>query len=359
LPARRAAAQLLHRPASARDPVDVARAIAGAQAQDAYAGPLTFRARSRTLTAADVHRARAEERSLLRTWVMRGTIHLVPSEDAGWLLPLFEPTIENWSRRRLEQLGLPGGEHEKALDAIRRALETEGPITRPEAAERVAAAGVELNSQTRFHISLLAVSSGIACLGQDRGRTSCLVLRRDWLGELPRFDREAALAELARRYLRAFGPATDRDFAAWSGLGLGEVRAGLAGIAGELVEVRVGELPMLALARSPRRPPPKGQVGLLGAFDTYVLGYADRDFAVPHRHRAALKAGGGGWIRPLIVRDGEVIGGWRYARRKGRVEVKIGSPASLPAEVRRAVQREVADIGRFEDAEATLVEGGN
>ena len=290
---------------------------------------------------------------------MRGTIHLVPSEDAGWLLPLFEPTIEKWSRRRLEQLGLPGAKHEKALAAIRRALEAEGPITRPEAADRVAAAGVELNSQTRFHISLLAVSSGIACLGPDRGRMPCLILRRDWLGELPRFDRETALGELARRYLGAFGPATDRDFAAWSGLGLREVRAGLESIAGEIVEVRVGGLPMLALADRRRRTQRSGQVRLLGAFDTYVLGYANRDFAVPHRHRAALKAGGGGWIRPLIVRDGEVIGGWRYARRKGGVEVAIDSTASLPAEVRRAVEREVADIARFEAVEATLAEGAN
>ena len=107
LPRLRAAAQLLHRPAAARRPGRVARAIAGAQAQDVYAGPLTFRSRSRRLTAADVDRARTEERSLLRTWVMRMTIHLIPTDDAGWWLPLFEPVIEKWSRRRLEQLGMP------------------------------------------------------------------------------------------------------------------------------------------------------------------------------------------------------------------------------------------------------------
>ena len=71
----------------------MARAIAGAQAQDTYAGPLTFRSRSRRLTAADIERARTEERSLLRTWVMRRTIHLIPTDDAGWMLPLFEPEI--------------------------------------------------------------------------------------------------------------------------------------------------------------------------------------------------------------------------------------------------------------------------
>ena len=333
--------------------------IGGAQAQDVYAGPLTFRARSSRLTALDVHRARTEERSLLRTWVMRKTIHLIPSEDAGWLLPLFEPMIEKWSRRRLQQLGLTAANQDKALRAIARALEREGPITRSEASERVAAAGVRLDAQTRLHISMLAVTSGIACLGPDRGRQSCLVLRPDWLGEFPRFDRTAALAELARFYLRGFAPATDRDFAAWSGLGLREVRTGLEAIAGELVDVRVGEVPMVALAETRRRLPATGQVRLLGAFDTYLLGYASRDFAVAPRHTAALKEGGGGWIRPVVVRDGEVIGGWRYARKANRIEAAIHSAGSLPAAVRRAIELEVGDIARFEGVETTLITDGN
>jgi hypothetical protein len=284
---------------------------------------------------------------------MRGTIHLIPSDDAGWLLPLFEPGIEEWSRRRLGQLGVSAAEQETALAAIARALEAAGPITRGEAAERVAAAGVELDHQNRHHIGLLAVTSGLACLGPDRGRQSCLALRRDWLGDLPGLEREAALAELARRYLRAFGPATDRDLAAWSGLGLREARSGLQAIAAELAEVRVGGLPMLSLAADRRRPP-TGQVRMLGAFDTYLLGYANRDFAVSPDHRTALKAGGGGWIRPVIVRDGQVVGGWRYSRRGGQVEARVGSPASLPDDVRKAIEGEVADLGRFEGTGATL-----
>ncbi len=111
----RAATQLLHRPGSAKDPAEIARSIAGAQAQDVYAGPLTFRSRTRKLTAADITRARTEERSLLRTWVMRMTIHLIPTDDAGWWLPLFEPGIERWSRRRLSQLGLSPARQDRAL----------------------------------------------------------------------------------------------------------------------------------------------------------------------------------------------------------------------------------------------------
>ncbi len=356
LPRLRAGAQLLHRPTAMRDPVDVARAIGGAQAQDVNAGPLTFRSRSRRIRLADVDRARTQERSLLRTWVMRMTIHLIPAEDAGWMLPIFEPGIERWSRRRLEQLGMPARDVEKALRVAKRTLEREAPITRPQLRERIAAAGVALDQQTGLHIIGLSVTSGLACLGPDRGRTTCLVLREDWLGEMPPFDSDAALAELARRYLGAFGPATDGDFAYWAGLPLGQVRRGLSSIADELEESDLGPETLLSLRGRRPRLPKAGQLRMLGAFDTYMLGYRDRDFALPSEHRAHLKAGGGGWLRPVIVRDGVVIGGWSYRRKGAQVEVELAAPNALGAADRKAIEGEVADIERFEGRPVGLID---
>jgi uncharacterized protein YcaQ len=354
----RAAAQLLHRPASAHDPAALARAIGGAQAQDAFAGPLTFRSRSRRLTAADIDRARAEERSLLRTWVMRMTIHLIPTDDAGWILPLFEPAIYRWSRRRLGQLGMPARAQEKALRSVARALESEGPLTRTEIADRVAAAGVEINTQTRIHVMLTAVTSGIACLGPDRGKSTCLVRREDWIGRPRALERDRALAELARRYLRAFGPATDRDFAYWSGLGLRDVRAGLRAIPSELEEVRVGKGTLLRLRGDRLRLPRPGQLRMLANFDTYLLGWRDRGFSVPPEHTDAVKDGGGGWIRPVVVRDGVVIGGWRSARKDRRLEIRLKMPDPPGPEagpVREGIAAEVEDIARFTGLEARVV----
>jgi Winged helix DNA-binding domain len=351
----RAATQLLHRPTSARDPAEIAGSIAGAQAQDVYAGPLTFRSRSRTLTAEDISRARTEERSLLRTWVMRMTIHMIPTEDAGWWLPLFEPGIERWSRRRLSQLGLPEAKQEEALRVAARVLSEEGPLTRSEVRERIERAGVQLNSQTGMHIALTAVVSGIACLGPDRGATTCLVRREDWLGKPARFDRERALAELARRYVSAFAPATDRDFAYWSGLPLRDVRAGLRSISGELEELRVGDRTMLAPGRGLPRLPRKGQVRMLGNFDTYLLGWKDRAFSVTGEHALHVKEGGGGWIRPVIVEDGIVVGGWRSARKGGRLEISLNLPKAERERLGPAIEAEVADIARFEAAEALVV----
>jgi Winged helix DNA-binding domain len=350
----RAATQLLHRPVSAGGPVEVARAMGGAQAQDVYAGPQQFRSRSRRLTADDIRRARAEDRSLLRTWVNRMTIHLIPTEDAAWWLPLYEPEMERWQRRRLGDLGMSARDAEKALGVIGRALGDDGPMTRTEARQRVERAGVKLSTQTGMHIVGLAVTSGLACLGPDRGSQACLVRREDWLGKTRSVGREKGIAELARIYMRAFAPATDRDFAYWAGLGLREVRAGLEAISSELEEVRVGEETMLAPRGGLPRLPRTGQVRMLGNFDTYLLGWKDRGFSVSGEHALHVKAGGGGWIRPVIVEDGIVVGGWRSSRKGGRLELELNLQEGERDRLRTKLEAEIADLERFEGTEASI-----
>jgi hypothetical protein len=250
---------------------------------------------------------------------------------------------------------MPAEDVEKALAVTKRTLAREGPVTRPQLRETITAAGVTLDQQTGLHVIGLAVTSGLACLGPDRGRTTCLVLREEWLGSMPSFDRDTALAELARRYLGAFGPASDRDFAYWSGLPLGQVRQGLRTIAGQLEESNFGDQTLLSLRDLRMRLPKAGQLRMLGEFDTYMLGYANRDFALPSEHRAHLKAGGGGWLRPVIVRDGSVIGGWRYRRRRGQVEVELRDPDKLSPADRKAIDAEIVDIGRFEGSGPTVL----
>ena len=282
----------------------------------------------------------------MRTWLMRMTIHTIATEDAGWMLPLFEPQIERWSRRRLQQLGMAAPTQERALRTIARALE-DGPLTRPEAATRVADTGIALNAQTRQHVIGLAVTSGVALLGPDRGAQSMLVRREDWIGVAPPFERQSALAELARRYIRAFGPATDRDFAYWSGLPLRDVRSGLEAISAELEGVRVGEQEMVARRGGLPRLPRPNQIRMLGGFDTYLLGYKDRGFTTGEEHRETASDGGGG-IFPVILHDGRVAGGWRISRQGGRLEIAFKRPGAVAPDLREAIEAEIADIARFE-----------
>jgi hypothetical protein len=353
LPLLRAAAQLLHRPAGNDDPADIARAIGGAQAQDERAGRLAFRARSARLTAADVDRARNEERSLVRTWAMRKTMHLLPSEDVGWLVPLFEPIMISESRRRLAQLGIEPRAQERALREIARALESGGPTGRSALVEQLERRGIAINDQTRVHVFRLAVASGIACQGPDIEGGSSLVLERDWLGPRPRHDREAALAELARRYIGAFGPATEADFAGWSGLARRGVRAALASVAGELTEVRLGD-DRGWVRRGGSRRARDGLVRLLPAWDTYLMGHRDRAFiAEPPNWRRIMP--GGGILRATIVADGRGVGTWGMRRERTALRVELKPFARLDPAMTGAIEDEVADIGRFEGIPATPV----
>ena len=345
----RSASQLLHRPKAIRHPAEVARFAGPIQAQEPRAAKLAFRARARRLTAADVDRARTEERSLLRAWCMRRTVHLLPSEDAGWLLPLFSETIVRQARKRLADFGLDRNGQDRALKLLHDAVDREGALTRPELAERLDRAGFDTANEFKVHLWVLATLDGELCLGPDRGGNTCLVRTDDWIGPLERRPRDRSLAELARRYLRAYGPADERDLARWAGLPLRDTRLGFERIAAELEPA--GEL--FTLGRRPRLPR-SPVVRMLGAFDNYDLGYVDRTVALDAAYEKRVNPGGG-IIRPAVIVDGTYVATWSSKRSGRRLAVTIEPFEPLAPELERAIAVEVADIGRFEGLDATVV----
>jgi hypothetical protein len=277
---------------------------------------------------------------------MRGTIHLLATDDTGWLLPLFDRSLAALSRRRLGQLGMDARAQDRALAAIRRALESDGFAGRSELVALLGRQGIEIDASRRVHLFRLATAEGTAILGPDRGAETLLAPAREWLGERPPHDREAALAELARRYVRGFGPASETDFAGWAGLPLRDVRAGLSRIAAELVEVRLeGGRGWMLRRGAPRARGPI--VRLLPPWDNYLMGHRDRSFvADPEAWRRITP--GGGLIRATIVVDGVAAGTWSL-RRKGRSRAVELEPFEEPdAETRAALEAEVDDIDRFE-----------
>ena len=302
-------------------------AVAGIQAQDAGAALLSIRVRTTGLTRADVDRALYEERSIVRIWAMRGTIHLVPSEDARWLVDLLAPLALRGSHRRLEQLGVPEAARPRAVRATRDALAEHGALTRAELMEHVArAARVNTADQAGAHLAMLAALDGHVCFGEPRGGKPTYVLRDDWLGSgLMQLAREDAVTELARRYAGAFAPAEVEDFASWSGLPLREARAGWSAAG-------------ISAPPPPAPPPDPPDVRLLPAFDTFLLGYRTRDALVAPEH-ARRVCPGGGMVRPAVVSNGRAVGTWR--RSGMRVELEPFGDEPLAAD------GEVADVQRF------------
>jgi hypothetical protein len=353
------AQRLSPRPRRPADTVaHVVRDLFAVQAQDPAAAPLAIRARSAGLVAADVRRARERERSVVRTWAMRSTLHLLAAEDVGWLLALLGPHFVRTSQRRREALGLDEETCARAIRALREILARRGPLTRAEIVEQLALRRVRLEGQARPHLIARAALEGVVCLGPDRGREPTYVLLEDWAEPGRSLPRDEALAELARRYLAAHGPAGLEDFATWTGLPRADARTGLEAITPELVEVAVGGrpawLPESQAASLDEPPPPDLLVRLLPAFDPYLLGYRDRGHIVPAEHARQIHPGGG-LIRPALLLNGSVIGTWRSRPRRGGLLVDVSPFAPLTAEAQAGLAGEVADVGRFLGTPAMLL----
>ena len=233
------------------------------QAQELGSARLAIRARTRGLIAVDVD-AELERGALVVGWLLRGTLHLVRSDDYHWLLALTAPRRLAANRRRLAQEGVTPDEAERAVSVVERALEGEGPLTRAQLGERLDTAGIPAEGQALPHLLALAAFRGVTVLGPVRDGRPAFVLARDRLGPAPQVERSAALAELARRYLAGHAPATPEDMARWAGLPLREARAGFA-----------------AAPSPPRSVPQIPPARLLPSFDPYLLGWRDRTFAVP------------------------------------------------------------------------------
>jgi len=323
-----------------RDPVAVAERLLAVQGQDPRGFRLAVRARTGGLSIADVERALGEERALVVTWLNRGTLHLVRSEDYPWLQALTTPPLLTSSARRLQQEGVSEAQAERALATIERALADEGPLTRAELRERLEAADLPTEGQAPIHLLFLAALRGLVVRGPMRGKQQAYVLVRDWLGEPQRVDRDAALAELARRYLAGHGPASDRDLARWAGLPLRASRAGLKAIGSELEEREDGLLRLRKRAAQEGMPPPR----LLGAFDPVLLGWTSRE-PILGRHEARVVSGG--LFRPFAIAGGRAVAGWRWAKD----EVALNTFERLPAAQRQALEADAADVARFLQAD--------
>lgn len=297
----------------ARNPVAVARRLLAVQGQDPRGARLAIRARSAGLTAADVDRAFTEDRSLLITWLNRGTLHLIASEDYPWLQALTTPPLSTSARRRLRQEGVSEAQVERAMETIERALAEEGPLTRVQLRERLEAAGVPTAGQALIHLLFLAAVRGIAVRGPMLGKQHAYVRVEDWLGPQKPVDRERALAELARRYLVGHGPADDRDLARWAGLPLRDTRAGLAAISKQLVERPDGLLDLAKRAPAEPLPAPR----LLGAFEPLLLGWTSReDIVGPHKLLVTIN----GIFKPFALVGGRAVATWGLASGKVTIE---------------------------------------
>ncbi|MFJ1702896.1 winged helix DNA-binding domain-containing protein [Kitasatospora sp. NPDC088346] len=307
---------------------EAARRCAGVQAQDAGAVRLALRARG--VAGPGEVAAAYEAGEVVATWLMRGTLHLVPAGDAAGLVALFRERRLAAGARRRRELGLTEELCARAL-AVAPAL-LDPPPSRAALVARLREHGVPVEpaGQAPAHLMAFLAAHGVLCRGAD------VAPREPGHRPVPP-GREVTAGDLARGYLRAFGPAGPADLAAWAGLAPVDARRAFE--AAGAVETAPGLAVLPGAAPPPSGPP---LVRLLGPYDTYLLGYRSRDVMLDPA-RTKLVNAGGGVVRPVLVADGRVLGTWR--RAGGELLVEAFGP--LPAAVRAGLAEEAAAVGEF------------
>ena len=331
----------------AKSVADAARSCFAIQAQDAAAAALALRARTKGLNAESV-RAQAADGLACRAWLMRNTIHLFASEDLRWMRPLLAERPLRPAMLRFEQMGMDEAAVEKLLELLRERL-ARGPLPRAEARELVIGGGLDPgeNNQRIYWLFHVATVRGVLVVSPalDQKQTFVAAAQDEPL------DRAEGYGRLARRFLEAYGPATHRDLAYWAKCRVEDARLGWEA-AGNLTEIETPYGRMSALPGSLERAPSADEpvVRLLPVWENYLLGYENREPAVPAPHDRMPGAG-----KPAATADGRSFGHWRIDRGRDSIEIVVEPfTTRLPKGVRPGLEAEAADVGRFISAEVKL-----
>ena len=348
----RLARQHLDRRVPAEELLAVVAGVCGIHAQVMSTAELQVAARVDGVRPEDVRDALWQRRSLVRTWCMRGTLHLLTADD----LPLYTAALRThdrwWKGAWLRMIGCSADELRAILDAIADSL-GETPLTRAQLADAVAER-VGSHAEERMlsgwgeMLKPAAFEGSLAC-GPPQGQSVTFVSPPRWLPGWEEPASEPAWREIVRRYLRAYGPAAREEFARWWGMQPAPAGRILRASADELVEVDVEGYHGWALAedvagmRAARPPSP---ARLLPGFDVYVAATRPRSSLVEEgfEDRVFRKAG---WVSPVVLVDGTAAGVWRHERRGGRLEVTVGPWRPLTAGHKRQLGEDADRMGSF------------
>lgn len=323
-------------------PYEVVRWLGAVQAQEYWGGLWAIGLRLPGTTEADIEQAVAEG-SIVRTWPMRGTIHFVAPEDVRWMLKLLTPRIIGRMARMYRQAELDEGVFAQSREVVISLLQGGKQLARRAVSQALEAAGIPTGNQRGLFIIGYLAQQGVICLGPRQGKQHTIVLLDEWVPPGKELEGEEALAELAKRYFTSHGPATVQDFAWWSGLTVGEAKAALEMVQGELVEeVRDGRSYWLSPA-PPQAASPLPTALLLPPFDEYTVAYKDRTAAHPQANTAEIGHG----IDANLIVNGQIIGTWKRALQKEQVTITPTYFIAPDAAEKRALEAAAAHFGSF------------
>ena len=333
----------------AKSVAEVARWFGAMQAQDVASGKWSFGVRLPTCSEQDIDAA-VDRGEVLRTWPMRGTLHFVPAEDAGWMLEVAGIKALAKATSRQRQLGLDAAAVNRAADVLGKALAGGKRFTRAQAVEHLRSQGLSTEGQLAYHLLWSASQMGVTCLGPNLGKEQSFVLLSEWVPRPRHLAGDEAFATLALRYFRSHGPASQQDFMGWTGLSAAEAKQGMAAVASELASC-IWQGKTLWMQKSlPDEAASAGRARLvhtLPGFDEYLLGIKDRTLAVPTAHQHRIIPGNNGMFMPTMVVDGVTVGVWKRTLKKAEVLIEPAPFETVPAPLRAAFDEAFAAYARY------------
>jgi hypothetical protein len=336
------------------DPAEVVRALGAVQAQDFYGSLWAVGLRMRTANEAGVERA-VNERRIVRTWPMRGTLHLVAADDVRWMLALLAPrTLQRSAARLLREYSIDRALIKRAGRILHAALGGGHALTRPELYARLDAEKIATVKQRGLHILWWLAHEGVLCCGPRMGKQHTFVLLEEWIPPSAAITREKALAMLALRYFAHHGPAGIADFAWWSGLTIADANIAIEAVKSQLINETAGKSTLWSVAhpRSRRSEP----CHLLPVYDEYTVGYADRSAALDPANAAHAFAGYGIFRAPILM-QGRIVGSWTRELRKGHVEVRATPLGRFSRDELRWISEAAERYGSFLGVSAKVTRG--
>ncbi len=331
-------------------PPEVVGWLGAIQGQDYAGAKWSIGLRLPGSTDADIERALAGH-AIVRTWLLRGTLHLAAAEDVRWMLALVAPRLIAGNARRYRELELDEPTLARSNDILAAALRDGALRERGELLAILEQHGISTAGQRATYMLQRASLDGLICQGAAR-RNKPTFYAIDHLPGRPRaLARDEALAELARRYFTSRGPATLQDFIWWSGLTASDARAGLESIRAELVEQTVNG----TQTWRPATEPPNGELPpvLLPGFDEYLLGYQDRSAVLDSHYAQRVVPGGNGMFSPTIVIGGRVVGTWQRAVKKRAAIITLSPFAPLSEDELEAIAQAAQRYGAFMELPVT------
>jgi hypothetical protein len=336
------------------DAVMICRDMCGVQAQVMGPARLQLWTRNHELTRNEIDDALWKSRTLLKTSLMRQTLHLIPTDEFPIYIAALRPSRFAQAMRVMDRCRITRDESAAIIPQIMETLSA-GPLSRPAIAAALhpkASKAVRFWMENSWSLVRLPIAEGLICYGRGEGNAIVFIRTDHWLPKLKLKLMSATDAQCAlfRKYLRAYGPATLHDFSHWAGIPLQEVKSLPALLESELAEIP-GEKRNFFILREDvevlnNSPTVKGSIRLLPNFDSYLLAHREKDHLLSAKHYKRVYRNQG-WISPVVLIDGGVAGVWSYKPQGKRLSIEIEPFGKLSKTERAGIEREAHGLAGF------------